>query len=133
MKSVPSVKNSRGGNFGKGLYLADDVSRVKKHFNDGRILEIDVSGGNYFDVDNSKEALSMYNEYLSEQGITEQLTNKNTNFATYKIISNGNKAKEQFNEFLKRKGFDGIIGRTPAAGNQRVLFDDASILKVSDY
>jgi len=131
-----SATNSHGGNFGKGLYLAEDIEKVKQGFSkDRQVAEVSVQQSEFFDADNIQAATKVYSEFLEVNGVDPSLLSTLAKGKPQMLYQLTEKAipGASLNDFLTSKGYKGLTGTTPGAGKQYVLFDDTLIKQVKPY
>lgn len=121
---VFDVNRQKGGNFGKGFYFTDNIDAVNKNWaseEGSNVMPVYLKVIKPFDakVINQEVIDKFLRENGDEDKIRDLSTNKNPAMYYKSLMS---RVGHKFIDFLKKEGYDGVFGYSPAAGNQVVVF-----------
>lgn len=127
------IEKSNVGNFGTGFYFSPSAEHVNKHFANkpkSNIMPVYLKAENLFDM--TKINTQVAEDYISSIGMNDFKPNYDLRpFLFYKSLFNL-KGTQHFKEFLENKGYDSIIAKSPAAGEQILVFNPTQIKSVNN-
>lgn len=125
------IEKSNVGNYGTGFYFGENAEAISKHFADklsSNIMPAYLKANNLFDATKiNKPLVEDYLKSINAEGFTPNYEIRP--FLFYKSIMSL-KGTESFKKFIQSKGYDGIIGQTPAVGKQIVVFSPEQIKSI---